>query len=301
MNSHLVTVEVCVVCITNQWVNLDRLAFNQGRAERLNTQAVKGWRTVQQHERVFGDFFQNVPDFCAIGFNKPVGRANVVNEFAFNKFGDNKRLKQLQSHELRQSTLTKLQVWPNNDHRTTGVVDTLSKQVLAEATLFAAQGIGERLQLALFARGSDHRFGAPCTVVDQGVNGFLQHALFVANNNFWRTKFEQTLQTVIAVNHATIQIVQVRSRKTTAVEWNHWTQVWRNNRNRFQNHPLGFHRVQVQTLQQLHAANQTITLGAARFFKFGVDHLHCLDQVDPSEQFAHRFRTNRRVKNVTVF
>ena len=46
VNRHLVAIEVSVVSGTNQWVQLDSLAFNQHRFECLNTQTVKRRCTV---------------------------------------------------------------------------------------------------------------------------------------------------------------------------------------------------------------------------------------------------------------
>src|SRR5690606_25431059 len=62
VNSHLVTVEVGVVRGANQRVQLDGLAFDQYRLERLNTQTVQGRRTVQQYRVFADDFGENVPD-----------------------------------------------------------------------------------------------------------------------------------------------------------------------------------------------------------------------------------------------
>jgi len=66
---HLVTVEVSVISRTHQWVQLDRFTFDQLRFERLNTQTVQCWCTVQ-HYRVFTDnVSQDIPDFCGFALN----------------------------------------------------------------------------------------------------------------------------------------------------------------------------------------------------------------------------------------
>ena len=45
------------------------------------------------------------------------------------------RLEELECHLLRKTTLIHLQVWPDNDNRTPGKVDTLTKKVLSKAPL----------------------------------------------------------------------------------------------------------------------------------------------------------------------
>ena len=66
----------------------------------------------------------------------------------------------------------------------------------------------------------------------------MQHALFVVDDDFWCTKIEQATQTVVAVDYATVQVVQVGSGKATTIKLHHWAQVWRNNRNNVEDHCL---------------------------------------------------------------
>ena len=66
VNSHLVTVEVSVERGTDQRVNLDGLALDQLRLERLDTQTVQGGCTVQQHRVLSDDLFEDVPHHGAL-------------------------------------------------------------------------------------------------------------------------------------------------------------------------------------------------------------------------------------------
>src|SRR5690606_3483925 len=54
VNGHLVTVEVGVIGSTDQRMQLDGLTFNQNGLERLDTESVQRWRTVEQY-RVLPD------------------------------------------------------------------------------------------------------------------------------------------------------------------------------------------------------------------------------------------------------
>ena len=129
-----------------------------------------------------------------------------------------------------------LQFRADDDYRAGRIVDTLTEQILAETSLLTLQAVGQRLERSV-------RLGfdgiALARVVEQRVDGLLQHTLLVAQDHLRRLDFDQALQTVVADNHASIQVVQVRSGETTAVQRHERTQLGGDNRNHFQNHPLG--------------------------------------------------------------
>ena len=93
----------------------------------------------------------------------------------------------------------------------------------------------QRLQRTIAGAGD----GAAVTaVVEQRVDRFLQHALFVADDDVRRLELEQVLQPVVAVDDAAIEIVQIGGRETAAFERNERTQVRRDDRQHFEDHPL---------------------------------------------------------------
>ena len=145
------------------------------------------------------------------------------------------RLEQLERHLLRQPALVQLQLRPDDDDRTAGVVDALAEQVLAEAPLLALERVGQRLQRPV-VRAAQH--AAAAAVVEERVDGFLQHALFVADDDVRRLQLHQLLQPVVAVDDAAIEVVQVRRREAAAVERHERTQFRRNHRNDVEDHPL---------------------------------------------------------------
>ena len=115
---HLVTVEVCIERRTYERVQLNRLALDQYRFERLDAEPVQCWRTVQ-HDRMFADdLFEDVPDFCAFALDKTFGRLDSRRLAAQLQFGKNKRLEQFQRHLLRQTALMKFERRSYYDHRT---------------------------------------------------------------------------------------------------------------------------------------------------------------------------------------
>jgi hypothetical protein len=139
-------------------------------------------------------------------------------------------LEQLERHLLRQAALVQLELRTDHDDRTAGVVDALAQQVLAEAAALALDHVGQRLQRALV--GAGHGLAATA-VVEQRIDGFLQHALFVAHDDVRRLQFEQALQAVVAVDDAAVEVVQVGGRETAAVQRHQRTQVRRQHRQHF--------------------------------------------------------------------
>ena len=129
-----------------------------------------------------------------------------------------------------------LQFGADDDDRTARIVDTLTEQVLTEATLLALEGVGERLEGAV-AIGFDA--GDLAAIVEQGVDRFLKHALLVAHDDFRSFNLDETFQTVVADDNTTIELVDVGSGKTTTIQRHKGTQVGRDNRNDIHNHPLG--------------------------------------------------------------
>ena len=56
---------------------------------------------------------------------------------------NHKRLEELDCHLLRQTALVHLQLGSHHDDGTTGVINTLAKQVLAETTLLAFNNVAQ--------------------------------------------------------------------------------------------------------------------------------------------------------------
>ena len=84
------------------------------------------------------------------------------------------------------------QLRANHNHRASRIIDPLAEQILPEATLLAFQHVGQRFQRTLIAAGN-HPTAPP--IVEQRINRFLQHALFITHDNIGRAQFNQPLQT----------------------------------------------------------------------------------------------------------
>src|SRR5207244_12744721 len=99
-------------------------------------------------------------------------------------------------HLLRQTALIQFQFGTDDADRAAGIVNTFTKQVLTEASLLAFERVGERLERTI-VRALQH--AAAAAVVEERIDRFLQHALFIAHDDVRRAKLEELLQTVVAI------------------------------------------------------------------------------------------------------
>ena len=121
----------------------------------------------------------------------------------------------------------------DHDDRTARVVDALAEQVLAEPALLALQHVGQRLERAVARTG--HR-PAAAAVVEQGVDGLLQHALLVVDDDLGGPEVEQALQAVVAVDDPAVQVVEVGRGEAATVELDHRAQLGRDDRHDVEDH-----------------------------------------------------------------
>ena len=236
MHGHLVAVEVGVEGRTDQRVQLDRLALDQDRLERLDAQAVQRRGAVQQH-RMFADHLvQDVPDLGAFLFDQLLGLLDGGRIALGFQPRIDERLEQLQGHLLGQAALVQLQFRPGHDDRAARKVHALAQKVLAEPALLALQHVRQRLQRALVVARDD---AAATAVVEQRVHRFLQHPLFVADDDVGRAQFDQPLEAVVAVDDAAIEVVEVGRGEPAAVQRDQRAQFRRDDRDHRHHHPLG--------------------------------------------------------------
>ena len=188
---------------------------------------MQGRRAVQQHRMALGDFFQNVPDFRRLALDHFLGAAHGVHVAKIFQPANDERLEQNERHLLRQTALMQLEFRTDDDDGTARVIDAFAEQVLTETSAFALEHVAQRFQRAIAGAGDG---AAMAAVVEQSVDRFLQHAFFVADNDFRRLELEQVFQPVVAVDDAAIKIVQIGGRKPAAFERNERTQVRRNHR-----------------------------------------------------------------------
>ena len=122
-----------------------------------------------------------------------------------------------------------LQLRADDDDRAARVVDALAEQVLAEPALLALEHVGQALELVVAGTRDG---AATAAVIDQRVDGLLQHALLVADDDLRRAQLQQPLEAVVAVDHAAVEVVQVGRGEAAAVQLHHRAQVRRQHRQR---------------------------------------------------------------------
>ena len=286
VNRHLVAVEVGVERGAHQRMELDRLALDQHRLERLDAKAVQRRRAVQQHRMLADHLLEDVPHLGALLFDHAFGRLDGGRHAVELELRVNERLEQLERHLLGQPALVQLELRADHDHRAPRVIDALAQQVLPEASLLALEHVGQRLERPLVRAGDD---AAAAAVVEQRVDRLLQHALLVAHDDVGRAQLDQPLEPVVAVDHAAVEVVEVRGREAAAVERHQRPQLGREHRDDFENQPFGpVARIQ-QRLDQLETLDDLLALG----FRAGLGKLDTQAvalglEVDPLEDVADR-------------
>src|SRR6266576_250561 len=235
MHGHLVAVEVRVERVTDERVYLDRLALDELRLERLDTETMQRRCAVQQDRMLRDDLLEDVPDLLGHRVDVLLRRLDVLDGLPLDEPAHDERLEELERHQLRQPALVQLQTRPGDDHRAARVVDALAEQVLSEPALLALEHVAQRLERAV-ARPGDRP--AAAAVVEQRVDGLLQHPLLVIDDDLGRAEVEQSLQPVVPVDHASVQVVQVARREASAVQLHHGAQLRRDHRHGLEDHPL---------------------------------------------------------------
>src|SRR6478609_7659466 len=117
-----------------------------------------------------------------------------------------------------------------------GALDVVGEALLDElAHDERLEHVGQGLE-AVVAGAGDRT--AAAAVVDQGVARLLEHPLLVADDDLGRAELEEPLEAVVAVDHAPVQVVEVRRREPAAVELHHRAHVGRDDRQDREDHPL---------------------------------------------------------------
>ena len=167
MHCHLVAVEVGVERRADERVDLDRLTLDQDRLEGLDAQAVERRSTVQEHRVLLDHLVEHVPDLGAATLDHALGRLDVRRDLEVDEALHDERLEQLERHQLGKTALVELERRADDDDGSTGVVDSLAEEVLAEASLLALQHVREALQWTV-ARSGDGTTAT--TVVEEGAS-----------------------------------------------------------------------------------------------------------------------------------
>ena len=298
VNRHLVAVEVSVERGTYQRMELDGSALYEHRLERLDTQTVKGWRTVEHYGVTLDYDLESVPDVLLGSLDRLARGLDVLLCLCLNEALHYEGLEQLESHLLGQAALIDLQLRAYDDNRTSRVVDTLTEKVLTEASLLTLEHIGERLERAVVRAcyGS-----AASAVVDKCVYGLLEHALLVADNDFGSVELEELLKTVVSVDNTTVEVVEVGGREAAAVELYHRADIGRNYRNYVEDHPLGTVARDAEALYYVESFENADSLLSRHALELLVELSRELFEVDLGEELLNGLSAHSGLEVVLVF
>ena len=248
---------------------------------------------------MFADhLLEDVPHLRSLALHQALRRLDGRGFAAQLQLGENEGLEQFQSHFLRQSALMQAQGRTHDDDRTARVVDALAQQVLAEAALLALDHVGQGLERALVGARDGP---AAAAVVQEGIYRFLQHALFVAHDDVRRVQFQQAAQTVVAIDDAPVQVVQVGGREAAAVERHQGTKIRRQHRQHREHHPLRLVAGLHEGFDELQALRQALDLGLG----VGVRHVladfdHFGGKIHGLEQLVDRFGAHAGIELIAV-
>ena len=159
---------------------------------------------VEQHWMALGHFVENVPHLGRLTFDHLFCAAHCVHVAEVFQPADDERLEKHERHLLRQAALMQLQFGADDNNGATRVIDTFPQQVLAETAALALEHVAQRLERPITRAG--HSATMPA-IVEQSVHSFLQHSLFVANDDIRCFEQEQVFEPVVAINNAAIKIV----------------------------------------------------------------------------------------------
>ena len=167
VHSHLVTIEVGVEALANEWMQVDCVAFDQYRLKCLNAHSVQGWSTIQQDRVILDHRFQDVPDLFIFTLKHLLGALDRVRVAHLLEFADDERLVEFECDFLWKSALVQFESRAHHNDTSCRVVDPFSEKVFTKSSLFTFDHVGQRFQGAIAA--SQHRAFAPI-IVEQRVD-----------------------------------------------------------------------------------------------------------------------------------
>ena len=272
MDGHLVAVEVGVEGGAGEGVELDGFALDELGLEGLDGKTVERRGAVEEHGVAFHHEFEDVEDDGLTTVDNFLGALDGLDDAALDELADDEGLVELGGHEFGETAFAHLEFGTYDDDGTTGIVDALTEEVLAETALLTLEGVGERLEgtVAFALDGA-----ALAAVVEKAVDGFLEHAFLIAQDDVGGFDLDETLETVVANEDATIEVVEVGGGETAAVEGNEGTEFGRGDGDDLHDHPLGFVAIfgcaerfdHLQTLEGFALAGYgTVAVGAVAQF-----------------------------------
>ena len=141
MDGHLVTVKVGVESGTYQRMQLDRFTFDQDGLESLDAQSVQGRRAVEHYRVFFDDILQDIPYSAVYFLDQLFGVLDIHGDASVMQLLHHERLEQFEGHFLGHTALIDLELGADDNNGTSGIVDSLTQQVLSETAVLTLEHI----------------------------------------------------------------------------------------------------------------------------------------------------------------
>ena len=107
---------------------------------------------------------------------------------------------------------------------------------MTEATTLTLKHVAEGLERAV---GGASDSAAVTSVVKEGIHRLLEHALFVADDDFWSLELQQRAKTIVAIDDSAIEVIEIGCREASTFERNERAEIRWNDWKHIQDHPLG--------------------------------------------------------------
>ena len=258
--------------MTYERMELESLSVNENGLEGLDSQSVERRSSVEHDRMLLDDLVQNCPDFAGFGLYEGLGLLDVAGQVVLDKLLDQKRLEQLESHLGRNTALVHPELRTDDDNRTSAVVDTLSEQVLSETTLLTLEHVRQTLERS--AVGALDCSALALGVIQKCIDCFLKHSLLVPDDDVGSMEGNESLESVVSVDDSSVKVIEVAGCKAAAVQLDHRSEIWRDDGDDSEDHPLGTVVAVLEVLYNLDSLQQALVdaLGALL--------LHLLSELD---------------------
>jgi hypothetical protein len=255
-------------------------------------------RRAVEHYRVLAHHLvEHREDLGGLLLHEHLRLLDIVDDVLLYELLHDEGLEELEGHLGRQSALMDLEIGSDDDDGASRVVDALSEQVLAEAPLLALEHVRQRLERPVGGALYDALL---LRVVEEGVDGLLEHALLVADDDIGGVEALEALQAVIAVDDAAIQVVEVGGSETPAVQLDHRPELRRDDRDHVHDHPLGLVAGAAEALDDLDALEETLIALRALLDHLGAQLGGHVVEVDRLEELSYRLGAHAGGKGAAV-
>ena len=298
VDGHLVAVEVGVEGRADHGVEADGLALDEHGLERLDRQAMQRGRAVEHDRLALGDLVEDVPDHGVVPLDELLRAAHGVGGAPLLEAADDEGLEEDEGHLLGEAALPELEIRAADDDGAAGVVDALAEEVLAEAARLALEHVAEGLEGAPAGAGDG---AAVAAVVEDRVDGLLEHALLVADDDVGRLELLEVAQAVVAVDDAAVEVVEVRRGEASAFEGDERAQFGRDDGHDREDHVLRPAAARAEAFADLHALGDLLArLLGLRGFDLLLQALHEGVEIDAGEDLADALGAHDGLEGVAV-